>query len=59
VRKAIEQIYEDTGAEVKQLRTEILTLQAVVDQSVNELRGLVKADGTKVIDMPNQRRAAN
>jgi hypothetical protein len=57
VRKAIEQIYDDMGAEVKELRIEILNLQAALNQSVIELRGLAKSDGAKVIDMP--KRASN
>jgi hypothetical protein len=57
VRSAIETIYSDIGEEVQKLRQEIVCLQATLDASVSELRGLMKADGAKVIDMP--KRASN
>jgi hypothetical protein len=58
VRKAIAQIYKDIAQEVKALRIELLNLQASLDQNVSDLRGLVKSDGAKVIDMP-KRAASN
>jgi len=58
VRKAIAQIYEDIGEEVKALRVEILNLQATLHEQVKELRCMVKPAAT-VIDMQQQQRRAN
>jgi hypothetical protein len=57
VEKAITMIYEDIADEVKALRLEITKLKATLEQSVEQLRGLVKSDNAKVIDLPQQRRA--
>jgi hypothetical protein len=59
VKKAIEQIYDDVAAEVKALRLEIAALQSTLEQSVEQLHGMVRADKAKVIDLPNPLRRAN
>jgi hypothetical protein len=57
VAKAIIEIYDDVGEEVKALRVEIVALKSSLDESIKELRSLIHSDTAKVIDLPNQRRA--
>jgi hypothetical protein len=57
VRKAIDQIYDDIGDEVRQLRLEITELKATLEASFEQLRSVVKSDNAKVVEMPSQRRA--
>ena len=59
VRAAIDEIYRDIGEHVKELRVEILNLQATLHEQVKELRCMVKPAAT-VIDMQHQQqRRAN